>query len=89
MVSSKIINIDDDENTINRHWMLLQSIFSQSDQCLRIDDPITGLLDRIHMHAHEGNEDYFLARLPVGDSDAADKPARLDRHSGIPQSIDV
>ncbi|PAL22812.1 DEAD/DEAH box helicase [Sphingopyxis sp. GW247-27LB] len=75
VVPSKIINIDDDENTINRHWMSLQSIFAQSDQCLRIDDPITGLLDRIHMHAHEGNEDYFLARLPVGDGDAPDEPA--------------
>ena len=41
----------------------------------RIEDPITGLLDRIHMHAHEGNEDYFLARLPVGDGDTPDEPA--------------
>lgn len=76
VVPSKIINIDDDDNTINRHWMSLQSIFSQSDQCLVIDDPITGLLDRIHMHAHEGNEDYFLARLPVGEDDAPDEPAK-------------
>jgi ATP-dependent RNA helicase DOB1 len=75
VVPSKIINIDNDENTINRHWMSLQSIFAQSDQCLRIDDPITGLLDRIHMHAHEGNEDYFLTRLPIGDGDAPDEPA--------------
>lgn len=76
VVPSKIINIDNDENTINRHWMSLQSIFAQSDQCLKIDDPITGLLDRIHIHAHEDNEDYFLARLPVGDGDAPDEPAR-------------
>jgi hypothetical protein len=76
VVPSKIINIDDDDNTIHRHWMSLQSIFSQSDQCLKIDDPITGLLDRIHMEAHEGNEDYFLARLPVGDDDAPDEPAK-------------
>ena len=76
VVPSKIINIDDDENTIHRHWMSLQSIFSQSDQCLKIDDPITGLLDRIHIEAFEGNEDYFLARLPVGDDDAPDEPAK-------------
>lgn len=76
VVPSKIINIDDDDNTIHRHWMSLQSIFSQSDQCLKIDDPLTGLLDRIHIHAHEGNEDYFLARLPVGEEDAPDEPAR-------------
>ncbi|WP_447753217.1 DEAD/DEAH box helicase [Sphingopyxis fribergensis] len=76
VVPSKIVNIDDDENTINQHWMSLQSIFSQSDQCLKIDDPISGLLDRIHMVAHEGNEDYFLARLPVGDDGGPDEPAR-------------
>lgn len=76
VVPSKIIDINDDTNTINRHWMSLQSIFAQSDQCLRIDDPITGLLDRIHMHAHEGNEDYFLSRLPVGDGETSDEPAR-------------
>jgi superfamily II DNA/RNA helicase len=76
VVPSKIINIDDDENTITRHWMSLQSIFSQSDQCLVIDDPITGLLDRIHMHAHEGSEDYFLTRLPVGEDEAPDEPAK-------------
>ena len=76
VVPSNIINIDDDDNTIHRHWMSLQSIFSQSDQCLTIDDPLTGLLDRIHNHAHEGNEDYFLARLPIGEGDAPDEPAR-------------
>ncbi|ATE66061.1 DEAD/DEAH box helicase [Rhizorhabdus dicambivorans] len=76
VVPSKIINIDDDDNTINRHWMSLQSIFSQSDQCLKIDDPITGLLDRIHMQTHDGNEDYFLARLPVGEDGTPDEPAK-------------
>lgn len=76
VVPSKIININDDESQINRHWMSLQSIFSQSDQCLKIDDPITGLLDRIHMHTYEGNEDYFLARLPIGEDDAPDEPAK-------------
>ena len=77
VVPSKIINIDDSENTINKHWMSLQSIFSQSDQCLVIDDPLTGLLDRIHIHASDGNEDYFLSRLPVGDADAPDAPAEM------------
>ena len=77
VVPSKIIDINDDENKIDRHWMTLQGIFSQSDQCLTIDDPLTGLLDRIHMGIHEGNENYFLARLPVGDADAPDEPAKV------------
>ncbi len=76
VVPSKIINIDDAKNNIASHWMTLQGIFSQSDQCLVIDDPLTGLLDRIHSGLHEGNEDYLLSRLPVGDDDAPDEPAK-------------
>ncbi|HHT8901472.1 TPA: DEAD/DEAH box helicase [Burkholderia cenocepacia] len=77
VVPSKIINIDDEKNNIASHWMTLQGIFSQSDQCLTIDDPLTGLLDRIHSGLYEGNEEYLLARLPVGDEDAPDEPAKL------------
>ncbi|WP_298089399.1 DEAD/DEAH box helicase [uncultured Sphingomonas sp.] len=72
VVPSKIINIDDDENTIASHWMSLQGIFAQSDQCLTIDDPLTDLLDRIHMGTAGDNEDYLLARLPVGDDEEPD-----------------
>lgn len=77
VVPSKVINIDDEKKNINSHWMTLQAIFSQSDQCLKIDDPLTGLLDRIHSGLYEGNEDYFVARLPIGDDLAPDDPAKL------------
>ncbi len=76
VVPSKIINIDDEKNNITSHWMTLQGIFSQSDQCLKIDDPLTALLDRIHSGLYEGNEEYLLARLPVGDGEASDEPAK-------------
>lgn len=76
VVPSRIINIDDAKNNIAGHWITLQGIFSQSDQCLTIDDPLTGLLDRIHVGLNEGNEDYLLSRLPVGDDDAPDEPAK-------------
>lgn len=76
IVPSKIINIDDEKNNIAGHWMTLQGIFSQADQCLKIDDPLTGLLDRIHSGLHDGNEDYLLARLPVGDDEAPDELAK-------------
>ena len=75
VVPSKIINIDDAKNNIAGHWMTLQGIFSQSDQCLVIDDPLTALLDRIHSDVDEGNEDYLLSRLPVGEGEEADAPA--------------
>ncbi|WP_312380166.1 DEAD/DEAH box helicase [Pseudomonas oryzihabitans] len=76
VVPSKIINLDDKNNSIAKHWMTLQGIFSQSDQCLKIDDPLTSLLDRIHSGVLEGNEDYLLARLPIGDGEAPDELAK-------------
>jgi hypothetical protein len=76
VIPSKIINIDEDKSNINSHWMTLQGIFSQSDQCLRIDDPLTGLLDSIHSGVLEDNEAYFLARLPKGDEDTPDEVAK-------------
>lgn len=80
IIPSKIININDAKNNIASHWMTLQGIFSQSDQCLKIDDPLMGLLDRIHLGVLEGNEEYLLARLPVGDEDAPDEPAKAMIH---------
>ena len=77
VVPSKIISIDDKKSNITSHWMTLQGIFSQSDQCLVIDDPLTELLDRIHSGVHEGNEEYLLSRLPVGYEEASDDPARV------------
>lgn len=76
VIPSKIINIDEYKSSITSHWMTLQGIFSQSDQCLRIDDPLTGLLDRIHSGELEDNEAYFLARLPKGDDDISDDLAK-------------
>lgn len=65
VVPSKVVAFDDKANTINRHWMTLQSIFGQSDQCLDIEDPFTDLLDRIHMGTVDGISGYLLSRLPV------------------------
>ncbi|POZ61028.1 DEAD/DEAH box helicase [Chromobacterium alticapitis] len=76
VVPSKIINIDGEKKNITSHWMTLQGIFSQSDQCLKIDDPLTALLDRIHSGLYEGNEEYLLARLPIGDGESPDEPAK-------------
>ncbi|MET3836068.1 superfamily II DNA/RNA helicase [Brevundimonas sp. UYEF29] len=77
IVPSRVIDLDDDANQIDQHWMSLQGIFAQSDQCLTIDDPLTALLDRIHNGLEVGdNEDYLLARLPAGAGGDADEPAR-------------
>ncbi|MDY7524265.1 hypothetical protein [Sphingomonas sp. 10B4] len=77
IVPSRVIDLDDGANKIDHHWMSLQGIFAQSDQCLVIDDPLTDLLDHIHNEINIGdNEDYLLARLPAGPDDDKDLPAR-------------
>jgi hypothetical protein len=80
VVPSKVVHFDDATSTIHKHWTELQAIFSQSDQCLAIEDPLQPVLDRIHQFGGLADESasYLLRRLPVavdneGDPDA---PAR-------------
>lgn len=51
IVPSKVMDFESSTNQIHRHWSDLRAIFSQSDQCLVIDDPFTALLDQIHASA--------------------------------------
>lgn len=77
IVPSRVIDLDDSANKIDQHWMSLQGIFAQSDQCLKIDDPLTELLDRIHSGVDVGDtEEYLLARLPAGPEGDTEGPAR-------------
>jgi hypothetical protein len=76
LVPSKVIEFDDEGGKINSHWMELQAIFEQADQCLVIDDPLTDVLDQIHNGVTKtGTPAYFLGKLPVsigtGDDPAA------------------
>ena len=82
IVPSRVISVDDSRGNIDQHWMSLQGIFAQSDQCLVIDDPLTELLDRIHSEVRIGDqEEYLLARLPSGPEADLNGPSRtmLDR----------
>lgn len=66
LVPSKVIEFDDEGGKINSHWMDLQAIFEQADQCLVIDDPLTDVLDQIHNGVTKtGTPAYFLGKLPV------------------------
>jgi hypothetical protein len=81
LVPGKIIAFDEQKNTITEHWFELQSIFSNSDQCLEIEDPLEPILDRIHTQNGElGTDDsYFLRRLPFTVSEAGEPSRRLLR----------
>jgi superfamily II DNA/RNA helicase len=70
IVPSKVVDFQSRTNQIHSHWADLQAIFSQSDQCLEIDDPFTALLDQVH--AATGTVSpaarYLLSRLPQGNA---------------------
>ena len=79
VIPSKVVDIDASKSKIAKHWMDLQGIFSQSDQCLAIEDPLEVILDSIQRLAVDaGTEaDYLLRRLPISEQVAdVDGPAR-------------
>lgn len=66
VIPSKVIHFDNETSNIHRHWSDLKAIFSQSDQCLDIDDPFTSLLDQVHSESESSSDmgRYLLSRLP-------------------------
>lgn len=79
VVPSQIVTVDDTSREPSSNWNALQSIFSQSDQCLAIEDPFEEVLDQIQTSGTlpEGYFDYLLKRLPIGsEMDDIDGPAR-------------
>jgi hypothetical protein len=70
IVPSKVVDFQSSTNQIHSHWSDLKAIFSQSDQCLEIDDPFTALLDQVHAAAGPASSAarYLLSRLPQGDA---------------------
>lgn len=78
LVPSKVIEFDDQNNEINGHWMELQAIFEQADQCLVIDDPLKMVLDRIHDGiTTTGTPAYLLSKLPLAVTGAEVDPAAI------------
>lgn len=77
VVPSRVIDFDEATGEIDDHWETLRSIFQQSDQCLEIDDPLTELLDRIHVSAVEGGmAAYLVSKLPLSSGEDEFEGAR-------------
>lgn len=54
------------EHTLSPRFFELKAIFSNSDQCLELEDPLEPLLDMIHSAAHDDElSDYLVRRLPI------------------------
>lgn len=66
VIPSRVIPFDEDTGKIGVHWATLKNIFEQSDQCLTIDEPMTALLDSIHLGiVNHGMPAYLLSKLPI------------------------
>jgi hypothetical protein len=66
LVPGKVIAYDEQKTTITEHWFQLRAIFSKSDQCLELEDPLQPLLDRIHQSVEiDPDAAYMLRRLPI------------------------
>lgn len=78
LVPSKVIDFDNQNNQISGHWMDLQAIFEQADQCLVIDDPLKVVLDRIHDGITQtGASAYLLSKLPLAVAGGETDPAAI------------
>ena len=68
VIPGKVVAFNDEDALIDRHWVTLQKIFGQSDQCLEIDDPLAAILDRIHANLDSTGaiERYCILRLAGG-----------------------
>jgi hypothetical protein len=76
LVPSKVIEFDNENNKISGHWMELQAIFEQADQCLIIDDPVQNVLDQIHNGiTKSGVGAYLLSKLPLAVAGTEEDPA--------------
>lgn len=68
-IPDSIISASDTLTEVNGPLtQLVTELFSKTDQCLRVDDPIERLLDRVEVQTTASNSllRYFLTKLPVG-----------------------
>jgi superfamily II DNA/RNA helicase len=81
VVPGKVVPLSDEEGTIGGQWTQLRKVFSQSDQCLVLDDPFEAVMDHVHDKAEEAGdlERYVVSRLteaPLGGENG--KSPRID-----------
>ncbi|MBS4153041.1 DEAD/DEAH box helicase [Cobetia sp. MC34] len=73
VIPGQVTGLNDSENQIGQRWANLREIFSQSDQCLTLDDPITAVMDNIHAQSDNSGdlERYLVSRLASTDSESS------------------
>jgi hypothetical protein len=74
IIPGMVVPLSDEEGTIGRQWTQLRAVFSQSDQCLVLEDPFEAVMDRVHDKAEDVGdlERYVVSRLMETPSDGED-----------------
>jgi hypothetical protein len=82
LIPGKVVEFHENQNALSNRWFELQAIFSNSDQCLDLEDPIEPLLDQIHAAAEDADlSDYLIRRLPIKIGEGGDLARELLKKS--------
>ena len=70
VIPSRVVNFNAAESRITQYWNEIKEVFSQSDQCLIVEDPLAQILDKIHDNPDVIDDDvrHFLLALPIVDT---------------------
>ena len=83
VIPGRLVGFNDTDSKIGSQWVRLREVFSQTDQCLEIDDPLSAILDRVHGAAHTPDDldRYVVSRLagPTGDEQRTELRSALRR----------
>jgi len=81
VVPGAVVPFDEKDHKIADSWFDVQEVFSKSDQCLNIRDPLQSWLDRLQLSSTEQQLDqdaqYFLTRLPVSEDGSSEAPRQF------------
>lgn len=70
LIPGQIITSEPTDLPVSNSWQRISSVFGQDDQCLILNDPLEGILDKILAHEPNADTDYLLRRLlPIGEED--------------------
>ena len=74
VIPGRVVSFDAQRNSITKYWSEIKEVFSNEDQCLKLEDPIQLVLDKLQVDDFFDNDDvtYFIQRLPVdGEGDCS------------------
>ena len=80
VIPGSIIPLENEGAPSGARWKALREVFSQSDQCLTLDDPLTAIVDRIHNEVDETGdlERYVVSRLASQQTEEGTPPISLE-----------